>query len=676
MPLPTLDNTPRPRARGYGARLNLLLLRLAVSPDRAIKIQSAPLEAPRVNTAGSSEDIRSEFGALFSRVAFDGGEGLAFAHRADNPDGSESRYWDSMNVDVSPRSAVEAGVRLLHVGEQIDSVAGGLTFVDGSPIALAGGGGSLDLSTAGAAMGDTNLHFAFDGTALYVAAGTVVRRSTTFHTASHAFVDDDPHAGQGAVDVNDLCAVGGDVFAALDTSGIHRRDGSTDTWAQFSAFAAVRVWAAKGILFASNGTELASVDLTTGTATTQVTLPDGTEWVGLVDAGGFILAAATDGHIYALAVDESAALGLRAQTYVGANVQVRSIAARHGFVFWATAEVTENEVVAHWWRGAVSSSGVLTDAQLIRTFGREGDGIDRTPNAMAATDDAVFLPVVEANRTFIWRYDLATGGRARWWGSRDRGLPVDAIAVWGEVYWSLAGKGVYRRSLDVLAEDGWLIGPLGDLFTASAKAWVSAMLDTAAVTAGRVELFYTVNPAAIHDHEHPSWKRVRQVSGSVLPDIEERGITDVESRFVAGMLRLYPNSDRTAGPTARGFTFRAYPGSSDVLIELPVNVSDQIEMPNRRRIKVRGLGQRVWDAVKVMEGDSVELELFDPDELVRGVVEQVSAPVSVQSERGTSMLVAVVRVRGRRVSGPGGVDTSSGWGAQVWGSNVFGSHAT
>ncbi|HEY7821592.1 MAG TPA: hypothetical protein VIG24_02100, partial [Acidimicrobiia bacterium] len=122
MPLPTLSAIENPRKWGYGLALNDILFRTAVGPGRGINIQTAPLEAPRVNTTSSPEEAAAEFGLIFARSRFDGGEGLFRAHVEG---AAANRFWDSRNVSVA---AAESGefpeIRLLRTTANIEETTG------------------------------------------------------------------------------------------------------------------------------------------------------------------------------------------------------------------------------------------------------------------------------------------------------------------------------------------------------------------------------------------------------------------------------------------------------------------------------------------------------------------------------------------------------------------------
>lgn len=626
MPLPTTSNVDRPRALGYGCRINDRYYRLAVAPDRRLDVETAPLEPPKVNTVENPDDIGNEFGQIFSRADFSGGEGLDFAHRRKSTDADTIRFWDSAHIDVTPNEPGQpASFTLLPVTAAIETSA------------------------------DTNLHMAYDGTALYMAEGQQVRRSTTFLDATPSFADDSPHAGDPAVTVNDLVGIGSAVYAALGASGIHKRSGGS--WAAaFSAFAAVKVWTAKGFLLASSGTVLSWINLGTGAATTIVTLPAGTEWVDLRDAGAAILATATDGNIYAVGDDGAGGLELKGQTWIGVSATPHAVDAAQGLVFYSTREDTGSGAVGRLFRAELSSGTfTLTGATLVRKWGHEtsDDSTDHTPNCLIVTRDAVFAGVDEHDHgAVLWKYDLASGGRSRHLDSATAGVVVDAIAVGGRLFFTVSGHGLYREDPATFETEGYVIGPLADFYKAGAKAWAGARLDHEALPDDtRVELYYTTDPAAIRDPDASAWVRAKNVTEGV--DTSEAVLQGVESRYLAGMVKLHANPDQDERPRARGFAFRAYPGPGDVLVTLPVNVSDQIEMYNRRRQIVKGLGLRVYRSLAEVEGTYVECEVFDLDELLRGTVEQVSTPVISLSERGSPTAISYVKVRGRRVSEAG-----------------------
>ena len=56
----------------------------------------------------------------------------------------------------------------------------------------------------------------------------------------------------------------------------------------------------------------------------------------------------------------------------------------------------------------------------------------------------------------------------------------------------------------------------------------------------------------------------------------------------------------------------------------------------------------MYNTLRDKEGDSVTLEIFDPNEIIRGVVERISYPINSNVERGSVTQYAILTVRGTR----------------------------
>jgi hypothetical protein len=96
------------------------------------------------------------------------------------------------------------------------------------------------------------------------------------------------------------------------------------------------------------------------------------------------------------------------------------------------------------------------------------------------------------------------------------------------------------------------------------------------------------------------------------------------------------------------YSYRAFPEPEDVIAQIPVNVSDRIERPGKRPKNIPGIGAKLFDALKRLEGKSVQLTLFKPDEAIRGIVENVTLPVQEITKYGSTMVFCTIQVRGQR----------------------------
>ena len=64
--------------------------------------------------------------------------------------------------------------------------------------------------------------------------------------------------------------------------------------------------------------------------------------------------------------------------------------------------------------------------------------------------------------------------------------------------------------------------------------------------------------------------------------------------------------------------------------------------------------------LKKLEGKSVTLTLFKPDEIVRGIVENVTLPIQEITKLGSTMVFCTIQVRGQRQASATGEVTSLG----------------
>lgn len=619
MPAPTLDSVSRPRAFGYGVALGDRLFRLALGKGREMQVVTAPLEAPRVNTTSSAEEASAEFGLTFARSTFDGGEGLFRAHAEG---AAPNRFWDSKGVEVGVADPGEfPEIRLLHDVELVEA------------------------TTANARMA----HDAVNGTT-YVIDGTTLRQSTDLAT----WADDSPAGPDTITGVNDVAVLGNVVYAATVGGGINQR--VAGVWSNYDPLAADRVWAVKGRVVAAAGRELYELNGTGTTPTATIILPAGETWTAVADGGNVVLAGATDGYVYAFGTD-TGSLVLQSQTLFETE-QVTALGQTQGVVGVGTRQGN----VGRFYVAVTAENGQLIEQQLIRTWGSDGTAVTQYPERIIGTRAALYTGITDGTDTSLWRYDLITSGITRNLGVDGATGVVRGIeSVDGMLVFSVDGVGVYVEQ-DAYVAQGWLIGPLGDFYSAQAKSWIGARMETGDIDAGQTINFYAASvPEALLDDASAEWKMLAS-RGSGTGDPGEISMDPaVVSRYLAGMVRLSSGAGGLTTPAVRSFGFRAYPssGDEDRIVTFPVNCSDQIERRGRRRVRVKGRGETEWSALQSLTGRPVTARFFTLDLTIRGLVEEVATPVLAESRRGSPLLVSQVKVRGQIISGSG---TTTGTG--------------
>jgi hypothetical protein len=616
--MPSVANVARPSAT-YGAALDDLLLRLAVAPDRPLVIETAQLQPARFATEASPEEVLQAFGDVYSLSSAVGGAGLFDRYRREGTEADATRFWDSKYVDVSPTQAgAPDEIRLLNTTENVDALTG-------------------------------NGRLATSGDTIWVCNGQVLRKSTN---AGNAWANDDPHDSETATDVGDVATLGSVPYAALGANGIHR---DVSGWSHWSDVQAVRVWSVNDRIIASDGTALYEA-AAGATSVLLYTLPDGTQWNSAVAAGQAIFAAASNGYVYGFQLDDNGDLLVAGQTEFREETP-HQLAARGDQVFVTAFQGDELRL----WRCTVDGPTLIID-QLIWEWFECGC------SAMNSTRDRILVSIKEDNdESWVWQYELATAGifRAHRAGTgHARGIAT----IGGVLFVGVDDDGVYRET-STLEASGWLIGPRADFFRADEKSWITAWADVQ-VSAGQVvELYVSTVRAAMFDHQHPSWLRVRSYAADSAG--QEIGLgSNVVARSMAMQVRLF--SAANSSPRVRAVSARAYPTIGDVLVQLPVDVGDQIERFGRSPVRVNGWGGKVMEALRGKEGAAVLCTVYRTGDVIRGLVESVATPVPAITPRGSPTMASFVTVRGRRVPELQSTFSAQGWGGWAWGSQPWG----
>tara|TARA_B100000282_G_scaffold284542_1_gene249193 strand:- start:27 stop:1991 length:1965 start_codon:yes stop_codon:yes gene_type:complete len=624
----TTINISNPKRYGYDVRIDDILLRSAVGPGREMQIQSSDVQEGQINVKQNPEDFTSNLGRIYSRNNFTGGQGLDTAHRANGSPKDTTRFFDSKGVDVfHGDDETSYHVHLLH------TTAEELSFSNSNNYLAQTTNGDM---------------YVTDGTTIYKSTddGDNWSAVTTGLTINHNFT--------GAA------AVGDQVYftTANGTAASELILYNGSSWSELShdqtSNGLTGVWFAKGQLFISGddgtigylwavsplGKTWTSSDLAEASAI--VTFEDSYTVSQVVDAGAVVLAATTSGDIFSIK-DISGTMTLKGQTNIPFE-EVHSIAAAEGIVFFGTKEKARN--VGRFYRADLTVADdlyVLANRQLIKEW--VISGVDTTPKHMFVSRDSIYCGIKESgSESYLWRYYLPTAGFARDLEMGEAGFILGITQADGQFIISVGGGGVYKETTTHEAE-GYILLSAADFFTAESKQFVGAEISTFSLPLSTsVQLFYSTKFEALDNPNDGSFiEALDQATGT---GDTEKQIAEI-SRYIVGKLVL-KSENGTNTPKVKSVQFRALARPELVVAQVPINISDRVERPGRKPVKVKGLGDALYSALRSKEGDSVTLELFDPAEIIKGVVERISYPINSNVERGSVTQYAIITVRGTR----------------------------
>ena len=635
--LPSPSNTAQPQAQGFEANLDDLFLRFAVGPGRQMQINTAPLQAQAIQTSETPEDFQQEFGQIYSRTNFSGGEGLDKAHRREGTPNDFSRFWDSKGIDVFHAEQDNSySVRLLKDVEQK----------------------TLTLSSENNYLAQTTNGYMYitDGTSIYQSIDEGVTWTAMTST-------------QVSYNIHGIVAFGNDLFIVTGDGNTNKQlisyDLSTTTFTDENLGAVFTghftgIWFAKGALFLSGKSTTAEylwqsspfVHNFSGdfeTADALVTTEPTHQFTDVIDAGAVVLAGNTDSNIYSLKID-GGTWSLKGQTQL-AFEEIHSLAATEGIVYIGTKGYQANTGRFYTAELTVADNlYVLANRQLIKEW---DNGVDQSPHSMFVTRDSVYMGIHEsATETNLWRYYLPTAGIARDLSvthTSDTNAKVTGITqtgtTGGKFIMLISGVGVYKQT-DTFVSTGYIISALADFYTSENKQWVGAKLNTNGVSSGTIALATTTIPADINNNVSPTWEnQITVASGS---GGDEEVLELVQGRWMSVRLTI-TTSDTSQSPELLSFAVRGFQLVNDLVVDMPINISDQVERPFRKALRVNGQGELIYQALRNKEGQNVQLEIFRPDTLLRGIIENVSSPIEEISTRGSVTQYCLVRFRGSKV---------------------------
>jgi len=646
MPLPSTSNVSNPLAFGYQAQISDgitdILLRLAVAPGRELTITTAPLSAQQVNTAQVPEEFRAEFGQSFARSDFSGGAGLDQAHQRQQGPNDFRRFFDSKGIDVF-KNADDSGkaysIELLNETTAVTSRASASAYQE--------------------LIGHEDV--------LYVGQGHDVHYSSD---GGDTWTTTDPYSAGPSFNITGMVLEGHILYVSLNdgTDSIVRKldvDNIGGGWSNYmnlhSSHLYTGLFNVKNYLLAiDTDGHLHELD-GSGSPGTIKDLPSGSAWTSVIDGGSVILAAADDGYIYAIKDDTTSGLVLAGQTYIEGE-DIVDMTESNGIIFFSTSQTSAGGgKIGRVYRGTIATDGVLytlDDRQLIKEFGDNDTTVDKSPTAFYNARDQIYFGIVDSGtETDLYSIYLPTFGYARNIYYTGTSGKVTGIAIAsGKLFFIVAGIGLIKEAA-TLVDDGYLILPAADFYTSQAKQWIGGRIYTNDIPAGsNVLAEFSTELDALENPNATSYSTLTRIetseSGNEVPMI------NVINRWLVAKLTISANSGRTASPEVYSYSYRAFPEPEDIIARIPINVSDRIERPGKRAKNIPGIGKKLFDAVKKLEGKSVTLTLFKPDEIIRGIVENVTLPIQEITKLGSTMVFCTIQVRGQRQASATGEVTS------------------
>ena len=233
---------------------------------------------------------------------------------------------------------------------------------------------------------------------------------------------------------------------------------------------------------------------------------------------------------------------------------------------------------------------------------------------------------------------------------------------------TVSSDGVYQQT-STFESEGFIVLSAADFFTAEKKQFVGAEISTFELSSQTsIELFLSTKFEALDDSSHSSYElSLTQTTGTGDTEVQIEKV----SRYIVGKVVL-KSANGVNTPKLKAVQIRALARPELVVAQIPINVSDRVERPGRKPIKVKGLGDTLYNTLRDKEGDSVTLEIFDPSEIIRGVVERISYPINSNVERGSVTQYAILTVRGTRQPVVTDITSTELFGIQALGFIRFG----
>ena len=637
----TRGDVSNPKRKGYDFRIDDFLFRAAIGPNRQMSIESSDVRGQEIDVRQNAEDFTRNLGRIYSRNDFSGGSNLDIAHRRNGGANDITRFWDSKGIEVFGKDkGTSYDLQLLHTTQ----ITTGTTF----------------------SSSDDDNALVIVGTDIYISDDNVLKKSTdggeTFSTVTTGLT-----AGyhiKGLAAHGDLLYITANNGSAGEIESI--TSGGTSTQ-KMSAAIYDKIFSVKGKFLVTIGNAIHQYDGDTTVGSAIVTLPSGQTFTDVADVGAVILATATDGRIYAIK-DVTGTFTVNGQTELSSNEIPTCVAEVQGEIFYGTKEVqtSASKVIGRLYRASITVANdlyVLANQQLIKEWNI--DSVTAQPMFLFTTRDSVYTGIKESSSdSYLWRYYLPSAGIARDLEFEAGGLIKGINKINEKLIAIVGGSGFYKET-DNFKTEGYLISAAADFFTAEKKQFVEAQIETSNMVSGTsAELHISDNLESINDKDDSNWDlALNVISGEGTVTAQ----TNKVSRYIA-MKLVIKSADSSQTPKVQAIQTRALARPELVVVQIPVNLSDRVERPFRKPITVKNLGETIYQSLKDKEGSSVTLELFDPAEVIRGVVESIQYPITGQlAEVGSVTQYAIITVRGTRQEVYGSVTSGN-----IYAVNSFG----
>jgi len=618
--LTTQAEESNPKRKGYDFRIDNQLYRAAVNPSQALTIQSSDVNEQGINVKQNPEDFTSNLGRIYSRNNFSGGSNLDTAHRTSGSPNDAIRFWDSEGVDVFNTDLGKGyNVQLLNSTEKEQALSSAV-----SHMAVVG----------------TNI-FVSDDETLYISTDGGENWSTQSENLTAGYQI------KGLASHGDALYITANNGSAGEIELLPTANATPGSSVQkMSAAIYDKIFSVKGQFLVTIGNAIHAYDGVTTVGSAIITLPSGQTFTDVSDVGAVVLATATDGRIYSIK-DIAGTFTAKGQTEISGE-QPTCVVESQGIIFYGTKDVqiTGNKVIGRLYRAVLTVADdlyVLANNQLIKQW--DVDGIDNSPNALFTTRDSVYTGIKESGSTsFLWRYYLPTAGIARYYKAAAGGT-INNISIVDEKFlFTVTSDGVYQQTSNFESE-GFLIAPPADFFTAENKQFVEGTVEVEELASGEsVEMHLSNKYESINDSNDSTWDLELNVESGVG---EQAIQLSRVARYVVVKIVL-KSANQTTSPKFKAFQVRALARPELVVVQIPVNISDRVERPYRKPIRVKNLGETIYQSLKDKEGTAVTLELYDPAEIIRGVVEKITYPIISNPNIGSVTQYAILTVRGTR----------------------------